>query len=95
MEGKKKAVSDWCGYGETYAMTPVVVGYSARSCACEMTGDLGGRQLKLPSVFPSLDFYNSFGEAFVSNGDLEWGSHQIGIVELYASSFVPVIPEYF
>jgi len=60
-----------------------------------MPDDVVGRQLEFCPVFPSLDLYNSFGEAFVSYNDLEGSSHQVGIVELYARSFVPVIPEYF
>ena len=67
---------------------------SARLCASEMSGDLSRRQLEFHPVFPSFDLHDSFGEALVSDDDLEGGSHQVRIVELHARSFVPIIPEY-
>lgn len=60
-----------------------------------MSGDLSRRQLELDPVLPSFDLYDSFGEAPVSDDDLERGSHQVRIVELHARPFVPIIPEYF
>ena len=69
--------------------------FSIRLCASQMSGDLSRRQLELGPVLPSFDLYDSFGEAPVSDDDLERGSHQVRIVELYARSFVPIIPEYF
>lgn len=59
-----------------------------------MSGNLSGRHLEFDSVLPSLNLYDSFGEALVSNDDLERGSHQVRIVELHARSFVSIIPEY-
>ena len=60
-----------------------------------MSGDLSRRQLEFYPVLPSFDLYDSFGEALVSDDDLEGSSHQVRIVELHTRSFVPIIPEYF
>jgi hypothetical protein len=60
-----------------------------------MSGDLSGRQLEFHPVFSSFDFHDSFGEALVSDDDLERGSHQVCIVELHPRSFVSIIPKYF
>ena len=59
-----------------------------------MSGDLRRRQLEFDPVLPSFDLHHSFGEALVSDYDLERSSHQVRIVELHARSFVPIIPEY-
>ena len=59
-----------------------------------MSGDLSRRQLEFDPVLPSFDLHDSFGEALVSDNDLERGSHQVRIVELHTRSFVPIIPEY-
>ena len=60
-----------------------------------MSGHLSRRQLEFDSILPSFDLDDSFGKALVSDDDLERGSHQVCIVELYARSFVPIVPEYF
>jgi hypothetical protein len=60
-----------------------------------MRDDLSGRQFEFYPIFPSLNLHDSFGEALVSDDDLEGGSHQIRIVELHARPFVSIIPEYF
>jgi len=70
------------------------VGISVCLCASEMSNDLSGRQLEFDPIFPSLDLHDSFGEALVSNNDLEGSAHQIRIVELHARSLVPIIPEH-
>jgi hypothetical protein len=86
MEGKEKALSDWRRYrGKGLG----------RLCASEMRDDLSRRQLEFHPIFPSLNLHDPFGEALISNDDLEGGSHQIRIVELHARSFVSIIPEHF
>ena len=59
-----------------------------------MSGDLSGWQLEFHAIFPGFDLHDSFGEALVSDDDLERGSHQVRIVELHARPFVPIIPKY-
>ena len=55
---------------------------------------MSGTQLEFHPVVSGFDLDDSFGEALVTDDDLEGGSHKIRIVELHARSFVPIIPEY-